>query len=206
MKAIEQYSGRCSLVNWLNQTRRNLTIKFLNLNFVSTPKLTLLYSFYHFMQKKVKFLYRKDRYLTKELGRMLWNTLIQPHFDYACPAWYPNLNEKTKTKIQIMQNEYVRFCLKLDKIHHISEEDFKSINWLPTAKRVDQCINTITYNFVDNTCPFYLNEIFEFAPHCSISTRNNFSKLSKSFSQNKHGTKRYFLNWSLYLEQLAWLN
>ena len=71
MKAIEQYSGRCSLVNWLNQTRRNLTIKYLNLNFVSTPKLTLLYSFCHFMQKKVKFLYRKDRYLTKELGRML---------------------------------------------------------------------------------------------------------------------------------------
>ena len=49
----------------------------------------------------LKFLYRKTRYLTKELGRMLFNALIQSHLDYACSAWYPNLNEKAK-KIQIM--------------------------------------------------------------------------------------------------------
>ena len=77
---------------------------------------------------KSKFIYRKNGYHTKELRRMFCNALIQPHFDYACPAWYPNLNEKTKKKIQIMQNKYIRFCLKLDKMHHISEEEFKSIN------------------------------------------------------------------------------
>ena len=26
----------------------------------------------------------------------LRNTLIQPHFDYICPAWYPNLTEKKR--------------------------------------------------------------------------------------------------------------
>ena len=25
---------------------------------------------------------------------MLCNALIQPHFDYACTAWYPNLTKK----------------------------------------------------------------------------------------------------------------
>ena len=55
------------------------------------------------MALKVKFLYRKNRFLSPELRRMLCNALIQPHFDYACPAWYPNLTEKTKKKIQIMQ-------------------------------------------------------------------------------------------------------
>ena len=88
-----------------------------------------------------------------------------------------------------MQNEYIGFCLKLDEIHHISKEDFKTINWLPTGKRVDQCMNTITYNFVDNTCSFYLNEIFEFAPHCSISARNNFSKLKNLFRKTNIGQK-----------------
>ena len=112
---------------------------------------------------KVKFLYRKKIYLTKELRRMLCNTLIQPHFDYACPAWYPNLDEKAKMKIKIMQSKCIRLCLKLDKMHHISEEEFGLINWLPTSKSVDQCINAITYNFVNNTCPYYLNETFEFA-------------------------------------------
>ena len=62
-----------------------------------------------------------------------------------------------------MQNKCICFCLKLDKMHHISEEEFGLINWLPTSKRVDQCINTITYNFVNNTCPYYLNGAFEFA-------------------------------------------
>ena len=32
---------------------------------------------------------------------MLFNALIQPHFDYICPAWYPNLIEKTKNKMKL---------------------------------------------------------------------------------------------------------
>ena len=115
--------------------------------------------------------------------------LIQLHFDNGCPAWYPNLNENTKKKIQIMQNKYIPFCLQLDKMHHISEEEFRLINWLPTSKRVDQCIKTIIYNFVKNTCPYYLNEIFEFAPNCRIGTRNNFSKFKNSFRKTNMGQK-----------------
>ena len=56
----------------------------------------------------------------------------------------PNLNEKTKKKIHTMQNKCARFCLKLGKMHHISGEEFRLINWLPNSKRVDQCINTIS--------------------------------------------------------------
>ena len=105
-----------------------------------------------------------------------------------------------------MQSKCIHFCLKLNKIHHISEEEFKSINWLLTTKWVDQRINTIAYNFVNSTCPYYPNEIFEFTPHCRTSTRNNFSKLKIFFLPNKHGMKRYFFYWSLYLEQLARFN
>ena len=48
------------------------------------------------INEKLKFLYRKNKFLTPELVRMLCNALIQPHFDYACTAWYPNLTEKNK--------------------------------------------------------------------------------------------------------------
>ena len=34
---------------------------------------------------------------------MVCNALIQPHFNYVCSAWYPNLNEKLKKKIKIAQ-------------------------------------------------------------------------------------------------------
>ena len=74
-------------------------------------------------------------------------------------------------------------------MHRLSEEKFKSINWLPTSKRVDQCINTVSYNYVNHTCPYYLNEIFQFAPHCRIGTRNNFSKLKNPFRKTNMGQK-----------------
>ena len=49
---------------------------------------------------KLNFFYMKNRFLCPELVRMLWNALIQPH--YACPAWYTNLTEKMKKKIQVI--------------------------------------------------------------------------------------------------------
>ena len=136
---------------------------------------------------KLRFLYQKNRFISPEIRRMLCNALIQPHFDYACPVWYPNLTEKMKKKIQITQNKCIRFCLRLEKIHHRSEEDFRLINWLSTSKRLDQCINIITFKFVSNTCPYYLKEVFEFAPHCRIDTTNKFAKLKFLFTRQTWG-------------------
>ena len=74
---------------------------------------------------KLKFLCRKNKFLTPKLRRMLCNVLIQPHIDYAYTAWYPDLTEKTKKKMQIMQNKYMWFCLRLDKMQHISLAEFR---------------------------------------------------------------------------------
>ena len=45
---------------------------------------------------RLKFLHRKNDFFTPDLRRLLCNALIQPHFDYACCSWFPNLNEKLK--------------------------------------------------------------------------------------------------------------
>ena len=68
-----------------------------------------------------------------------------------------------------MQHKYIRFCLRLDKMQHISLAEFRSINWLPTKERVHQCINPITFKFA-NKIEFF--EIFEFSPDCRIDIRN----------------------------------
>ena len=44
---------------------------------------------------RLKFLYRKQGFLTPYLKRLLCNALIQPHFDFACLAWYTNLKKNT---------------------------------------------------------------------------------------------------------------
>ena len=75
-----------------------------------------------------KLLHQKYKYLTPKLCRLLCNTLVQPHFDYACSVWYPNLSKKIKNRIQTLQNKCIRFCLQLDKMSHISQKEFETIN------------------------------------------------------------------------------
>ena len=91
------------------------------------------------------------------------DALMQPHFDYAWSAWYPNLNSKLKKKLQIMQNKCIRFCLKLDKMHLISEENFKTISWLPLNQRVQQSLNVTVFKYVNKACPYYMKKVFEYA-------------------------------------------
>ena len=54
----------------------------------------------HKIHNKLKFIYRKNDFLTITLRRLLCNALIHPHFDYACSAWFPNLSKKLKHRIQ----------------------------------------------------------------------------------------------------------
>ena len=86
------------------------------------------------INSRLKFLYRKNRYLTPYLKRLLCNALIQPHFDYACSAWYPNLNKKLKSKLQTVQNRCIRYCLQLDNRSEIGVKHLEKINWLLSLK------------------------------------------------------------------------
>ena len=135
----------------------------------------------------LKFLHRKNKYLTPNLRRLLCNALIQPDFDYACSAWYPNLSKKLKNRIQTSQNKCIRFCLQLDKMSHISPKEFEAINWLPFKERYNQCVNSIVFKYFNNQCPHYLNEVFMKAPESSSSLRNSYQKLQQPFRKTNTG-------------------
>ena len=123
----------------------------------------------------------------------MWNLtvdqphLIQPHFDYACSACYPNLSKKLKTRIQILQNKCIRFCLQLDKMSDISQKEFETINWLPIKERYNQYVNSVALKYFDNQCPHYLNEVFMKAPESSSSLRNSCQKLQQPFRKTNTG-------------------
>ena len=89
------------------------------------------------VNSKLKFLYRKNKFLTPSLRRLLCNAMIQPHFDYACPTWYPNLNKSLKKKLQTTQNKCIRFCLLLGNREHVGFEEFEKINWLNINDRFE---------------------------------------------------------------------
>ena len=92
---------------------------------------------------------------------MLCNSLIQRHFDYACSAWYPNLNKKYKNKVQVAQNKCVRFCLFLENRAHLGVNEFRKINWLPTRERFEQCVSVGALKFCKIISPAYMSHIFE---------------------------------------------
>ena len=101
----------------------------------------------------LKFLYRKNRYLTPCLKRLLCNALIQPHFSYACSTWYSNLNKKFKSKLQTVQNRSVRCCLQLYERSHIGMKDFEKINCLPVSKRFHQHLCSNVFKIFKETFP-----------------------------------------------------
>ena len=139
------------------------------------------------INNKLKFLYRKNSFLTPALRRLLCNALIQPHFDYACSVWYPNLTKKLKHRIQTTQNKCIRFCLQLDKLKHISHEEFERLNWLPVTYRFKQCVNTIAFKYFNEQCPNYLNEIFDVTIENNFQLRGSFQKLKCAFRKTNTG-------------------
>ena len=91
-------------------------------------------------------------------------------------------------KIQISQNNCIRYCLKLDNRAHIGANEFKEINWLPTKERVSQCICVNVFKFFNNMAPDYTSEIFH-PSHSRHNTRMSTYKLDLPFRKSVYGQK-----------------
>ena len=143
-------------------------------------------------------MYRKNRFLTPALRRLLCNALIQPHFDYACSAWYPNLNKALKNKLQTAQNKCVRFCL-LGNREHIGIEELEKINWLNINDRFEQSLSVSVFKFFNNQCPAYMSDVFKLVGNSRVSTRSSFLRLNQPFRKPTQG-QNSLSYWTLDIE------
>ena len=122
--------------------------------------------------------------LSFPLRRLLYNVLIQPHFNYVCVAWYRNLTKKAKDKPQVSQNKYIRFCHKLnsrniDQMYSLRSADNKS--------KVQTMCYLSCNKICSNKCPTYLNDVFWQAENIIINMRNSYLNLSDSFWKTSTG-------------------
>ena len=152
------------------------------------------------VNSKLKFLYRKNKFLSPALRRLLCNAIIQPHFDYACAAWFPNLNVALKKKLQTAQNRCVRFCLQLGNRDHVGIKEFEKMNWLNINDRFEQCISVSVFKFFSNNSPVYMSEILCPATTRGMSRRNSFQKLIQPLRKTNQGQNCFFLYWSISVE------
>ena len=130
------------------------------------------------VNNRLKFLHRQNGFLTKSLRRLLCNAIIQPFFDYACCAWYANLNVNLSKRLQFTQNKCIRFCLSLGSRASITSAHFDEINWLNVKDRFSQSVLTNVYNFFNSDSLEYMNELFSIAGQNGPKTRFSYNKLT----------------------------
>ena len=87
-----------------------------------------------------------------------------------------------------MQNKCIRFCLNLGNRHHISNKDFKEINWLPTQERFKQCVCVSTYKFWKDHSPAYMSNIYNQINY-THDTRRGFRRLELPIKNTLLGQK-----------------
>ena len=115
--------------------------------------------------------------------------MIQPFFDYAFNAWYPNLNKNLKKRLQAAQNKCIRFYLKIQDRTSIKTNEFENIHWLPIQERVNQCTLTNIYKFHSKNAPEYMDEMFFKAECNGIPTRYSYQKLKLAHRKTNHGLR-----------------
>ena len=63
----------------------------------------------------------------------------------------PTLNNRLKSKVQILQNKRIRFCLNLDSKAHLGLTELEKINWLPINDRFELCISSMTFKLLESS-------------------------------------------------------
>ena len=60
------------------------------------------------------------------------------------------LNERLKTKLQKLQKKSIRFYLNWNNRAHINLSKFEKINWLSINDRLEQCVSSTAFQFLNN--------------------------------------------------------
>ena len=68
-----------------------------------------------------------------------------------------------------------------DKMAHISQTEFEKFNLLPISNRINQCILSTTFKFVNGMGPNYFNEVFQWAAESNATLINYYLKLKQQF-------------------------
>ena len=93
-------------------------------------------------------------------------------------AWYPNLNKRLKSKLWILQNKCIWFCLIRA---HTGLNKFEKNKCLLINYHIEQFINSTNFKYFNNLSPAYMNEVLKPSGQNSTTARASLLKLNQSF-------------------------
>ena len=122
-------------------------------------------------------MYRQGNCLNTSLRKMLCNSLIQCHFDYACSSWYNGITKQLINRLQTKQNKVTIFIDKYDCRTSLKVSDYSNLGLLNIENRVKQYKLNHVHNIFYKKCPSYLHDNFTKLVdiHCH-NTRGSFAK------------------------------
>lgn len=122
------------------------------------------------INSRIRFLYRQKHCLNMDMKKLLCNSLVQCHFDYASSSWYSGITKQLKHRLQVAQNKVVRFIHGYDFRTSLTVNDFSSIGWLNVENRVKQLRLNHVHKIYNKKCPSYMYENF-----CLVSDMHGYN-------------------------------
>ena len=95
------------------------------------------------------------KYIQYSAANRVYNTMIQPIFDYADTSWGV-LSEACNNELQRLQNRAARIVLRRNR----TENCLSSLNWLhlSTRRKIHRCV--LVFKISNNCVPVYFNNYF----------------------------------------------
>nr|CAH7767839.1 unnamed protein product [Callosobruchus chinensis] len=126
---------------------------------------------------RLKILYSSKYVLSRNVKRVLCETLVMSVMRYCDILYYPCLDSITKLRLQKVQNSCCRFVCGLRKYDHISAK-IKEIGWLTIEKTVKLHYMIFVHKLVTTSIPHYLFEKLisrRNAHHLNLRHKENFT-------------------------------
>ena len=128
------------------------------------------------VSKMVSYLCRLRQYVNMSELKLIYNSIILPHFDYGDVIWQSASNN-CLTQLQKIQNRAGRIILRVNPYSHTSTSQIHSgLGWQMLHERQTIHLVLLTYKILNNMTPEYLKDMFHFksSPY-SLRNQNTLS-------------------------------
>lgn len=142
----------------------------------------------------LRLLYAHRDYLDQASRRVLTESLVLSHFNYADVVYGPSLTQKQYLRLQRVQNSCVRFIYGLRKYDHVSEK-YKELQWLRMRWRMIHHSCCLFQKIIATHTPPYLYDKITFRTDVhNINVRHkNSVTIPKHKTKIFQGSFTYFL-------------
>ena len=157
----------------INNMTLQVTVKQKYLGLIFDKQLSWTSHVSHICKKMSYYLYLvglHKRILPVSLIKLLMDSLVLPHMQYALPVWGPSLYQQHLLRLQRLQNRAVRLIFSLHKFDHVSNY-YKQLQWFNLDQLIQFRLACMMFHQYHHSRSILLKPPIQFGNHTSHFTR-----------------------------------